>query len=120
MDRQHDLFDANAARTRGHQAALAASDRAERMDPNWMTDALAKVKQFAQHQQPHVAFTIETLRNAIEQELPAPPDLRAWGAVTLVAAKKGLIERKKGAFAPAVSSNGSPKPMYTRGANAAA
>jgi hypothetical protein len=62
---------------------------------------------------------MEICRGVIElqKSVPAPPDLRAWGAATLAAARAGFIERTN-TYHPAVSSNGSPKPCYRRGPKA--
>lgn len=40
-----------------------------------------------------------------------PPDTRAWGAVFHAASRKGLIV-KTGEYRAAVTSNGSPKPVW--------
>lgn len=58
-------------------------------------------------------FTIEQVRQNINN-LPEPPDLRAWGAVTRRAVKLGYIART-GNFRTATSSNNSPKPLYVHG-----
>lgn len=59
--------------------------------------------------------TIEQLRAwATSKGLPLAPDERAWGAVTRAAIRQGVIE-PTGGYAPARSSNGSPKRLYRRG-----
>lgn len=55
-------------------------------------------------------FTIEMAREWLTDIVPAPKDDRAWGAATHMAIRSGYIE--PWGYAPAVSSNGSPKRTY--------
>lgn len=100
------LFDSPAtvavARERGHAAAEAASDRAERIEPSWRAKALAAVQE---HARSHEWFLVEDLRGSIS--MPPGADRRALGHVVKDAAKLGLVVAD--GFAPAVSSNGSAK-----------
>ncbi len=93
-----------------------AAGHAERCAPGWMDAALKQVRAFARNQG-GALFTIETLRWAIQTQIPAPPDLRAWGAVSRIAASRGYIAKTK-RTAPTASSNGSDRPLYTRGPQA--
>jgi hypothetical protein len=107
------------ARARGHAAAQRAADKTERVvDPQWTEKAVEAVRQFARHQDG--LFIMEMARGVIElqKDLPEPPDKRAWGTVTVLARDRGFIERVKGAYFPAVSSNSSEKPCYRRGPKA--
>jgi hypothetical protein len=54
-------------------------------------------------------FTIEEVRARCVVD--APPDLRAWGAV-VARAKRTRAIRETGAWAPTISSNGSPKRLW--------
>lgn len=92
----------------GTQAAQAAADRAERLGPGWIETAIDEVRAFAQRFSG--PFTIERARLHCSP-LPDGADARAWGAITQAAMRRGFIE-KTGEYAPAASSNGSPKPLY--------
>lgn len=104
------------AMERGAMASQACADKADKAAPGWTNRAVELLGRFARHQQG--VFTIEMARSVIEPELDAPHDLRAWGSVTRRAVTAGLIKRVSGSTAPAVSSNGSPKPLYRRGVEA--
>ena len=86
-----------------------------RCDEGWLALALERVRAFAAAN-PGV-FTVEMMRQVLT-EVPAPPDLRAWGRVTQDAIRLGYIERVPKVVIPAASSNGSVKPAWRRGANA--
>jgi hypothetical protein len=104
------------ARDRGHSAAQACADKADRLCPGWTDAAVDAIRRFASRQ--NGCWTIEQVREVIGEELPEPENLRAWGSVTRVAVRRGFIARVPGAFAPASSSNGSEKPLYTKGEGA--
>lgn len=89
-----------------------AASRAERRFENWVHEAVEALG-WAASQMRAASFTIEELRGLCG-ELPAPSDLRAWGAATRRATRLGYIVRTDG-YAPAASSNNSPKPLYTAG-----
>lgn len=57
-------------------------------------------------------FTIEEARTSVQKRIPAPPEQRWWGEIAQNFIKRGLI--KAVGYAPARSSNGSPKPVYVR------
>ncbi len=107
--------DYKAGRMRADMGIDRVSEATDRHSPDWLGQALARVKAFAAHQ--HGLFTIEQCRAVLEKELPAPSDARVWGAVTRQAKAAGFIEQTK-LYAPCASSNGSPKPMYRRGGKA--
>jgi hypothetical protein len=93
---------------RGHSAARAAADKAEKVDPGWTDIAARQVLSFALRT-PY-PFTIEQARREC-METPEGADARSWGHVTRLAVRMGWIE-PTGGYAPAVSSNGSPKRLY--------
>jgi hypothetical protein len=115
------------ARARGEVGIERAAARADRNAPGWIDRAAeflrARARTFTgvsaafpgmgTHE-----FTVESLRQDADEAIGEPPDLRAWGHVTRRAVRLGYIERIPGKFAAAASSNGSPKPLYRRGANA--
>lgn len=100
----------------GQFTAQACTAKADRTAPGWSERALEALARFARNQ--HTVFTIEMARSVIAAEIDPPHDLRAWGAITSKAAAAGFIERVRGSTAPAVSSNGSPKPLYRKGPKA--
>jgi hypothetical protein len=102
------------ARDRGAAGMVRSAERNERKNAGWPTLALQAVVTWVRAQPPKAEFTMEDCRIAIEDDLAAPTDRRAWGAVTQTAIRAMYIERT-GGFAPAVSSNASPKPLYRRG-----
>jgi len=115
--RSRAMQDARERADTGIERAMAATDAA---DPQWADDALQAVRKFAAAQAKGVMFTAELLRLAVERAgLRKPPrDARSWGGIIRAAAGAEFIERVHGATHPAASSNGSPKPVYRRGAKA--
>lgn len=105
------ILDFDAARRRRLEGMTVCADHAESVRPGWLGQAHASLRDYvAAHDAP---FTIEQFRGwAYERGLPRPTDDRAFGAVTQAAIKAGLIVRVS--YAPAASSNGSPKPVYAR------
>jgi hypothetical protein len=108
MTETMDLF--AEARDRAETGMQRSVDHADRDTPGWSERALEALRRYARIQAED--FTIEKARAAIVLE--APPDQRAFGAVTQSAIRKGYIQ-KTGGYAAASSSNGSPKPLYRRG-----
>ena len=97
------LFDSapvETARARGHAGARAAAKRAARVEPAWKAEALAAVREHARRNEvflsEHVAVPI-----------PSGCDRRAIGHVMKEAERLGYV--RADGYAPAVSSNGSPK-----------
>jgi hypothetical protein len=101
-----DLFTwAEKRRDIGMERAVEHADSAEE---GWSADARAALLAYARRiGRP---FLVEEVREAATW-LPAPPDGRAWGAVTRRAALAGSIVRV--GYAPAASSNCSPKCLWS-------
>lgn len=108
----------NDAKLRADKAIERVGDKANAERSGWCEDAAEALRKFAVAQ--GGVFTVEMARLAIVQGgmLDKPHDGRAWGKATRMAVAAGYIERVKGQFFPAASSNGSPKPVYRRGAKA--
>lgn len=100
------------AQERGEVGMRRAADRADRQTPGWQDMALMALRVAARAARE--PFTIEQARASIESlcNLSDPPDGRAWGAVTQRAIREGVIVKLIGQYAPAASSNGSPKQLY--------
>ena len=105
-----------AAHARAELGADRAGARADSAVADWCLLAADKLRVFARAQ--GGVFTIEMARAGLGDELPAPPDLRAWGKATVMAVAAGYVEKVPRVFMPAASSNGSPKATYRKGANA--
>lgn len=105
-----------SARQRGHELAGLAAERAEREHEGWVEVAVERLRQWVVKQR--APFTIEHARAAVSADLPNPPDLRSWGAVTREAKRRLYIVQVPRLFMPAVSSHGSPKAAYARGSGA--
>lgn len=105
-------FDAAAAR---RLAGMASSlDHAEQDEPGWAEHCFALLRQYACLQAE--PWTCETFRAwAYARGLSKPDEERAFGPITQKAIRKGVIVRV--GYAPAASSNGSPKPQYARPVN---
>lgn len=101
----------------GESAMHACADRADRHAPGWADTALQALKDYAGTRAMTEVFTIEEARAVVEKQVEEPTDLRAWGKVTQMAVRRGVLVRTQH-FAPAASSHGSPKPLYARGAAA--
>ncbi len=102
-------FDFDAAAARRDAGMASALDHAEADVPGWGDRCLDLMRAFAaQERQP---WTCEEFRAyAYAHDLPPPDEQRAFGPVTQRAIRAGLIRRV--GYAPAASSNGSPKPVY--------
>lgn len=96
----------------GELGIARAREHAERVHAGWTSEAAQGLREYALR---FADFTIDEARAYIAVE--EPPELRAWGAATQMAVRRKWIERT-GAYRSAGSSNGSPKPVYTRGAKA--
>ena len=103
---QPDLF---AARERGKTGSRRASERADRASEGWTERAAVKIREYAEFIDD--SFPIELVRLTWASPGP-PPDERAWGHATRLAVKRGWI--KKVGYAPAASSNGSPKCLWAK------
>jgi|SRR5699024_5676428 len=93
----------------GIKAARKAADKAESLCEGWKQDAFEALVEFFK-QSPDSEFTIEQARERCPQ-MPIGADARAWGNITRRAIRERVIE-KTGSYSPAISSNGSPKPLY--------
>lgn len=82
----NDKMDAREAASDGMERA---AEHADRVEPGWRDRAYWHLQVYAAT---HREFMTEDVRVwAYENGLPQPPDGRAWGAVTVQAAKNGFI-----------------------------
>lgn len=105
-----------AARLRAERGMSQAESSAEWSIPGWVELAVEKLRMFARAQ--GGVFSIEQAREALKDQVPTPPDLRAWGRVTQLAVARGFIEQVPRLFMPAASSNSTLKPAWRKGRNA--
>jgi hypothetical protein len=103
---QHDLFNPSE---KGHAAAKASADRADREIDDWTKKAVALFATFAKIT-PSPFLTEEARQFAESCGLSSPPDGRAWGHVAKRCQKDGLTV--SAGFGSAKSSNGSPKVLW--------
>lgn len=96
---------------RRDQGIASSANHAEQDVPGWGEMAVEATAKAVAMQTGH--FTMEHIRDVAHFHLglPMPAELRSWGSVTQKAIRQGII-RKTGQYAPAASSNGSPKPLY--------
>lgn len=103
---QADLFSPSE---KGHAAAKAAADRADRHIDEWTEKAVALFAQYArQSTQPFL--TEEARQYAESHGLPEPTDGRAWGHVAQKCKREKVVVPV--GFGSAKSSNGSPKVLW--------
>jgi hypothetical protein len=105
-----DYPDAEARRDTGiHDSA----EHAEHEIPGWQDAAIECVRRYAE-QYSGEPFLAEDARSwAARSGLPEPPEPRAWGAVMQATRRAGFIRRI--GYAPARSSNLSPKVLWSAG-----
>jgi len=103
---QQDLFSASE---KGHAAAKAAADRADREIDEWTKKAVALFADFAT-MNPSPFLTEEARQFAESHGLSSPPDGRAWGHVAKKCQRAGVVT--SAGFGAAKSSNGSPKVLW--------
>lgn len=109
--RQLDFDNRAGAALRRDLGVERTAARAERRLPGWLEIALGYLQAFAATRQ---RFMTEELRAwAIAEGCPAPPNPKAWGAVMQAGRRRGII-RSIG-YAPAASSNLSPKVLWAAG-----
>lgn len=75
----------------------------------WSDLALERIVEYAAS---HETFLMEEVRRSLPEDFPEPSDARAWGVVTRKAVKDKIISRTEN-YAPARSSNLSPKPVWS-------
>jgi uncharacterized protein (DUF934 family) len=92
------------ARSRADLGSLRAGTRAEVLSPGWTYVAALAIRKHAKGRKP---FRIEEVALSFPDK---PPDGRAWGHAARAAQRYGWIRRV--GYAPAASSNGSPKCLW--------
>jgi hypothetical protein len=101
------------ARQKAERGIKASADNAGR---EWQDQAVAAARLFVRWNDRvygGLEFSIEMLRLWCSQRIDAPPDQRAWGAVTRRLKAEKII-RPTGGYLMAASSNLSPKSSYVR------
>jgi hypothetical protein len=103
---QADLFNPSE---KGHAAAKASADRADREIDEWTKKAVALFAEYAA-KKPLPFLTEEARQYAESHGLSSPPDGRAWGHIAKRCQRDGLTV--SAGFGSAKSSNGSPKVLW--------
>lgn len=111
---QRTFADVPSPTERAQRGIDSAHDHAEADSPGWTELAAEELRTYALTAGD---FIVEQARIAITPIVGAPEELRAWGAVTQMAQRRGWIART-GHYLAASSSNGSPKPVYRCGVDA--
>ena len=101
------------AKARADLGIERAAAKTHRVDPAWIEEAIGDLRAALHFNVLPFNFTIEDARFHC-RDLPPGCDGRVWGHITRQAVKLGIIEAT-GQYAPAASSNGSPKMLYRRG-----
>jgi len=96
---------------KGHTAAKAAADHADREIAEWTKRAIALFSVYAR-KSTGPFLTEEARQYAESHGLQEPPDSRAWGHVAKAAQKSGIVV--SAGFGAAKSSNGSPKVLWKK------
>jgi len=98
-----------AAKVRRDAGMASSLDHAEADSPGWADHCFTLLCEYAEGQV--APWTCEAFRAwAYERGLDKPDEERAFGPITQKAIRRGVIARV--GYAPAASSNGSPKPQY--------
>jgi hypothetical protein len=105
---QADLFNPSE---KGHAAAKASADRADREIDEWTNKAVALFATFAKIT-PSPFLTEDARQFAESRGLTSPPDGRAWGHIAKRCQRAGVIT--SAGFGAAKSSNGSPKVLWKK------
>jgi hypothetical protein len=105
----------HVARAEASMAMAMVAAKAERERTGWAEKALVHLRRYARVAE--APFIIEEARMAIDHEIGAPHDGRAWGPVVLAAQRERFIV-KTDQTGPAASSHGTGKPQWVKGPDA--
>lgn len=108
-DPQQDMFGGGGKLKRRRDGVKTAAEHAERELKGWQQQALEHLKKYLAGRK-GAPFLAEDFVRWVQFRIQDPPDPRAYGGVMKTAAAAKLI-RKVG-YAPAGSSNGSPKVQW--------
>jgi hypothetical protein len=102
------LFDEKKAVARRDSGIARAVEHADREEPDWYSNAFRLLQRFLERHEGD--FLAEDVVAWADGRIVHPPDARAWGGVIRRAAIAGLI--RKNGYAPANTSNRSPKCLW--------
>jgi hypothetical protein len=97
------------SRAKGGEGMKAAAEHAERQFPGWRDSVLKALGRYLGTRKA-APFLAEDFVQWARFRVKEPPDGRAWGNAMKAAAAKGIIQ--KVGYAPAESSNYSPKVLW--------
>ena len=99
-------------RDRAETGIARALDHAERVNTNWRDEAAAFARGYINGTGIGHVFTAETLIEAANDSVPAPPDGRAWGGIIQSFARNGVIKRAGFRFSENAAHHGAPKTLW--------
>lgn len=98
------------ARERAQDGIRLALEHADADVPGWTETAAAYLRDYAVRVAVGQPWLLEDARDASMGRVSDPDNLKAWGAAVQLAARRGWLVRA--GYAPARSSNGSPKCLW--------
>lgn len=122
-EKQLNLYDGDhlskkKAAIRRDDGISRAETHAERVTANWRDVAMTALEKYLSERGNLPFLAEEFIDWTRKQEVPQPPDARAWGSVFSAARRDEQIERI--GTAAAATSNLSPKPLWRRATSGAA
>jgi len=102
-------FEAEKARDIGIQRAV---DHADKVTPSWSDRAVELFLAYCQENKGTTFMTEDGRWYAEALGLPEPPDKRAWGAIAMMAKKRGVIRGNGYAPQKAVNAHCAPKTVW--------
>ena len=102
-------FEAEKARDIGIQRAV---DHADKVTPSWSDRAVELFLAYCQENKGKTFMTEDVRWYAEALGLPEPPDKRAWGAIAVIAKRRGVIRGNGYAPQKAVNAHCAPKTVW--------
>lgn len=106
-----DLFDFANTRDLARDGMARAVEHADRVEPSWSDRASDILHRYALTNPEFMAEDVRVYAHKIEQ-LPSPPDPRAWGAVVNTAVRQGLIARDRYELTKIPPAHATPRPVW--------
>jgi hypothetical protein len=107
-----DLFDLLEGRRLAEQGAERAANHAERVSEGWRDKAFGYATEFIRSHNGRPFMTEQIRQFAYERGFERAPDERAWGAIMLKVARRGLVRRLGFARSSAKNVHGNPATLW--------